>query len=276
MMENRMVAQQSQVRAARMDSDKAMDGSQLAFKQAEGGSVIVARNLTMDQARRLTNDLSVKVQPVQINPVSVQEPVAMDEVPHVGGGFGGGGGGGGDIWVPLQGGERVRIVAKENGLPGVDAMDEPQTIDADGNLTLPLVGKVKASGLTVAELEEKIPLAYRDAKSPTTESWTIERIATTQPVVDTKLALTPSAVEGLIAPTQPAAAAEAKDLSGAVTGQQGIDVTIRVVGQAAAAAASATEPAVNAVAPEASTQPAAVTAAPPIAAPATTMPTTAP
>lgn len=39
----------------------------------------------------------------------------------------------------------------------VDEMnDRPFRVDADGNLTLPLVGKVKASGLTVAQLEAEL------------------------------------------------------------------------------------------------------------------------
>jgi hypothetical protein len=279
----------------RSQSIRAYAGRQTQFGLHDAGNVIVARNLTTEQARRLTSELALKMMPADANSAPAPQPVAMDEAPVVG-------------EVPFRIGERVRVIAKDNGLPGVEAMNETQTIDADGNLTLPLVGKVKVAGLTQTELAQKIPEAYRDAKSPTSATWVIDRLATmtpaipafalpalgtpasatTAPAIDTSLSLTPSIVTLPISPddsghgasTQPAQGAAEKDgqaFSGALGGvageHQGIDVTIRVVGQTAAATAPATQqmlPSINASTPNvASSQPS-------LAAPAATMPASAP
>jgi hypothetical protein len=263
------------IAARRSSADQMGVARQTQYGLPPAGSVIIARNLSAEQARRLTSDLAVKIVPGNLNPLPALQPVAMDETPLVGA-------------ATLQIGQRVRIIAKDNGLPGVEAMNEPQTIDAEGNLTLPLVGKVKAAGLTEAQLEEKLPAAYRQAKSPTTATWTIDRIATTEPTIDTKLTLTPSTVVpsslGIGASTQLADAAGEKDrqvVAGAISGggmgggagdHQGIDVTIRVVGQNAATTAPATQPTPmpNELTPKDAT------ISHPVAAPAATMPTSAP
>jgi len=271
--------------ADRSPTDIAATPAQLA--QAEAGSVIIARNLTPDQAKQLTNDLAVKFLPTD---VTALQPAAMDQI-ALGG------------KVPLQTGQRVRIVAKDNGLPGVEAMNEPQTIDADGNLTLPLVGKVKAAGLTEADLAEKIPQAYRDAKSPTSATWTIERIASTEPAsvspaTDAKLSLTPTieakAQDDVLPATMPVASVLDKDrqaVGGGVGGSsggggfggggggaaagdhQGIDVTIRVIAQNGATTAPATQ---QILPPADSSTPYAKSTAAHVAAPLATMPTSAP
>ena len=86
--------------------------------------------------------------------------------------------------VDLTPGETVHVTAEDTGLGGVTAMDDNLTIDADGNLTLPLVGKVRAAGMPPAALSRSIALAYEIAKSPTKANWTI------RPVPTTNLALT--------------------------------------------------------------------------------------
>jgi hypothetical protein len=236
------------------------EGAAHAFFQrtsepSDSGSIIVARNLTTQQARQLTSDLDVRMSPAHLQSFAATQPIAIDQAPLVGAG-------------PLQVGERVRVVARDNSVPGVEAMDEPQTIDADGNLTLPMVGKVKAAGLTAADLAEKIPEAYHNAKSPTTATWTIDRIATTSPATQPTLSLaallnaaaSTAPADTLVASTQPAMATD-----------QGINVTIQVVGQSNATTAPATEPVLSS---NASTQN--VMPMIPTVAPAATMPTSAP
>jgi hypothetical protein len=232
-----------------------------------GGNVIFARNLTVDQAKRLASDLDVKVLPAEINLQQSTEAIAADEAAV-------------SADSPLQAGDSLRVVAREKLLPDVDAMNEAQTIDADGNLTLPLVGKIQAAGLTAAQLAQKIPQAYRDAKSPTDANWTISRIPATVAAVGGDLTLTKAtpAVAPLATPlyaaTAPAAAA-ASSINGGQSDHPGIDVMIRVIGQAVAA----TEPVLGAPpTTEASTVPSenADTAAPVSVVPAATLPTTMP
>jgi hypothetical protein len=246
------------------------------------GDVIIIHNLTSDQAKQLASDLAVKVLPAQIDLLPSTQPLALDAARPL------------TADSPLQVGESVRIIAHDDGLPGVEAMNESQTINADGSITLPLVGKMKAAGLTREQLAQKIPDAYRDAKSPTTATWVIDRLHADVPTTDSTLALTPTAAAlatGAKAPTTaPGALAFDKDqqpasgsfgggggggiggrADGAVSNrqaannQQGIDVTIRVVGESAA-----TQPHTQTI-----VQPSAPIAAPAIS-PATTMPTTAP
>jgi hypothetical protein len=219
------------------------------------GRVIFARNLTADQAKRLTTDLDIKIPQPDIVAKLPMQPAALAQAPRAGA-------------APLQVGERVRLVARDNSLPGVEAMDEPQTIDADGNLTLPMVGKVKAAGLTASELAEKIPEVYHNANSPTTATWTIDRIASALPATEPALSLT--APMNAPASTAPAVALVATT-SPAAAGNHGIDVTIRVIGQGSATTAPATEP----VLPTDATSQNAV---PPVpsAAPAATMPASVP
>jgi hypothetical protein len=168
----------------------------------------------------------------------------------------------------LQPGESVHLVAREKLLPDVDAMNETQTIDADGNLTLPMIGKLQAAGLTVSELAQKIPQAYRDAKSPTDAVWTIDRVPATRPAGGVALApppaspARPSTLPTGSAPPVMGAVAAVTGSGGAVAAS-GIDVTIRVVSQPAPTTAIVAEP---------TTAPA---AAPAAAVPAT-LPTTVP
>lgn len=231
------------------------------------GKLIIARNLSPDQAKRLASDLDVKVLPAQVNLQASTQPLAMD-----------GAGVPGD--APLQAGERVLLIAREKLLPDVDAMNETETIDADGNLTLPLVGKMQAAGLTMAELAQKIPQAYRDAKSPTDANWVITRVAATMPVAG-DLSLSPATPAA--AATAPAVTGAISSVNGGAADQHGIDVTIRVIGQAAPATAPAAALPEAAADGGATTAPAAAAAgnnpalaAPPIFSPAATMPTTMP
>jgi len=218
----------------------------------DAGSVIFARNLTAEQARRLTTDLDIKISQTDVVGTQAMQSTAMQQAPLAGA-------------VPLQVGERVRVVARDNGLPGVEAMDEALTIDADGNLTLPLVGKVKAAGLTAAELADKIPQAYHDAKSPTTATWTIDRVAATLPTTEPAFSLTAptnapastAPADALVATTSPLAAPN-----------QGIDVAIQVVATTLPATQQVSLPS------DASTQNAMPMV--PAAAPAATLPTSAP
>jgi hypothetical protein len=291
-------ADRRMVVAKQSAAESAYAAPQAPLEKDGAGHVIIARNLTPDQARRLTSDLAVKITPADLNLVPSPQPVAMDEISIAG-------------ESPLQTGQRVRIIARDRGLPGVEAMNEPQTIDAEGNLTLPLVGKVKAAGLTQAELAQKIPQAYRDAKSPTAATWTIDRLATTLPTTQPNLSLTPTLEAGaspmVSSTTAPIASAVDKDrqtingllggsggggsggggfgggfgggggggaMGGAMAAQQtGIDVTIRVVGQSIAASPPTTQ---QLSTPAAANFPAATPAQPVITEPAATMPTSAP
>jgi hypothetical protein len=206
--------------------------------QMDSGKVIVARMLTPDQARRLTSDLNLLVSAAPADAVATSTPSLRLNSPP--------------LQVPLgaestlQTGQSIQIVAREKLLPDVDAMNETQAIDSDGNITLPMVGKVKAAGLSNAELEQEIAQAYRDAKSPTDAYWTIGPVPanpSTTPTTQSALTLTPQhqadLPAGATATTAPIAIVLDKDLK---KDQQGIpsgtrsagehepvDVTIRII-----------------------------------------------
>jgi hypothetical protein len=217
-------------------------------------NVIIARNLSPEQVKKLTSDLAIDVASVAHDgeqPALRQDAQQADDQSADG---------------LLKSGQKLRIIARDNSLPGVEAMNEQQAIDSDGNITLPLVGKVRAAGLTEAELSQNIPIAYRDAKSPTTATWSIERavdnIASMVPSTEPTLSLTqttaPSVLSSIataaVPTSQPAVAAADKDLplaAGAATpanqmgDQKGIDVTIRVVTPSVSSTMPTTSPMVG-------------------------------
>jgi hypothetical protein len=214
-------------------------------------SVIIARDLTLDQAQRLASAFNVQPPPVQPAPAIM--PTTQAVAAKLGAVTG---------EQPLQIGQSVHIVAHEKLLPDVEAMDETQAIDPAGNLTLPQLGKVQAVGNTPSQLATRVAQAYRAANSPTEATWTIQPIAqmgsATQPTGNVAFAASQPSVLALAPATQP---------TGLEVPAGRIDVTI----QLAAPVSTTTAPAMSIESAGAATQP--VPASPPATMPSpTTLP----
>jgi protein involved in polysaccharide export with SLBB domain len=67
---------------------------------------------------------------------------------------------GDEIAGRLRSGDEVVIRIDTGGATGAAAAPSDLTIDEDGNISLPLVGSIKAAGLTASELAERIQANY--------------------------------------------------------------------------------------------------------------------
>ncbi len=60
--------------------------------------------------------------------------------------------------IILREGDVLRVTFP--GSPNLDAQSQPQPVRRDGNITLPLIGEVRAAGLTPSELEKELLKSY--------------------------------------------------------------------------------------------------------------------
>lgn len=194
------------------------------------GTVLIAHNLNFDQANKLASAFSVA-----IAPALPAESFPAETFPAGIAGAGRASDG------ALASGDRIRLIAREKLLPDIDAMNDTQTIDAQGNITLPLVGKVRAAGLTPQELAARLPQAYHDAKSPTDAVWTIDRLAALTFAAGQTRATPASAADS------PTPAATTQNVSNAMSA--------RISAGVSAAAPAATAPSVAESADKKSAQP---------------------
>ena len=65
-----------------------------------------------------------------------------------------------EIMGRLRSGDQLSIRMDTGQMPSSQAPPSEVTIDEDGNISLPLVGRIKAAGLTASELAERIQANY--------------------------------------------------------------------------------------------------------------------